>query len=423
MLVLMSKLNHTHSGVNAEYSLALTGQSLIKDDVLAGDAPEVQAVAALTRAADFSFTGYEGTIAGAYGGWPMKQSFLHVSPPAVLDTLHEMGFNLLSLSNNHAFDLGPGGILSTVEEAARRGFAHAGAGADLTAATRAAVCMRGNTSVALVAMDGGPQGEHVYATDANERMAARPGSNRLRVHRTLMVSEADLARVREIGVALGHETSKAANAKVGYRQSAGEGYAFYGLRFAAGDRCHERLRVDEDDARRNFASIARARETADCVIAYVHHHHWNPRWETTPDWFRTFAHDCVDAGAAVVVSHGVPMLQGIEVYNGAPLFFGLGNFIFHTFQAAKYGDERIWQSVVATCRFARGRCERIDLTPIVIGGERALNESDFSSRRAPHIARGEYGARILRRLADMSTVFGTRVDVAGATAHIAIQGH
>lgn len=404
----------------ASYSIALTGQSLIKSDVPAHAAADVEGVAALTRAADFSFTGYEGTIAGAHGGWPMKASFLHVSPPTVLDCLRALGFNLLSLSNNHAFDLGPGGILSTIEEAGKRGFAHAGTGADLTAASRAALSARNGATVALVAMDAGPQGDHVYATDANERMAARPGSNRLRVHRTLMVPQADYTRLQAISSALGYETKKSANAQVGYGQVAGQGYEFYGLRFEAGDACRELLRADHDDAQRQFASIARARETADCVIAYLHHHHWNPRWETTPDWFREFAHGCIDAGASVVVSHGVPMLQGIEIYRGAPIFCGLGNFIFHTFQPAKYSDERIWQSVVATCCFAQGRCARIELTPIVQGGERALREGDFTARRAPHLARCAYGERLLRRLAAMSAVLGTRVDVAGDVAHIAV---
>jgi poly-gamma-glutamate synthesis protein (capsule biosynthesis protein) len=407
---------------NASYTLVVTGQSLIKEDVLADAQPDVQAVAALTRSADFSFTGYEGTIGGAHGGWPMKQSFLHVSPPAVLDTLRAMGFNLLSLSNNHAFDLGPGGILSTLEEAGRRGFAHAGTGPDLAAATRAAISKRSGASVALVAMDAGPQGDHVYASDASARMAARPGSNHLRVHRTLVVTEDDLVRLRAMSAALGHETQKSANARVGYRQTVGEGYEFYGLRFEAGPACRERLWVDEADAHRNFASIAHAREAAHCVVAYVHHHHWNPQWETTPDWFRDFAHACVDAGASVVVSQGVPMLQGIEIYKGAPLFFGLGNFIFHTFQPAKYTDERIWQSVVATCRFAHGRCERIELVPTVIGGERALAAGDFQSRRAPHIAHGAYGAQILQRLAAMSHAFGTRVAISGDVATIALDG-
>jgi len=394
------------------FSIAVTGQSLIKEDVLAGAAADVTAVAALTRETDFAFTGFEGTIRGAHGGWPMKSSFLHVSSPAVFDCLRAMGFNLLSLSNNHAFDLGPGGILSTLEAATQRGLACAGTGADLAAATRAGVCAKQNIRVALVAMDAGPQGEHVYASDANARMPARPGSNRLHVHQTLVVPDDDLARMQHISEQLGYEQKKAANAQVGYRQSAGEGFEFYGVRLRAGAQYQVSRRAAAADAQRNFDSIARARENADCVIAYVHHHHWEPRWEQVPEWFREFAHGCVDAGAGMVVSHGVPMLQGIEIYQGAPLFFGLGNFIFHTFQPEKYTDERIWHSVVAQCRFGARGCEQIVLTPIVMGGEAALTRGDMQARRAPHIARGAYGERILQRLADMSAVFGAHIDIA-----------
>ena len=51
--------------------------------------------------------------------------------PQVLDCLREMGFNLLSLSNNHALDLGMAGLRTTREEVARRGFGFAGTGANL----------------------------------------------------------------------------------------------------------------------------------------------------------------------------------------------------------------------------------------------------------------------------------------------------
>jgi poly-gamma-glutamate capsule biosynthesis protein CapA/YwtB (metallophosphatase superfamily) len=44
--------------------------------------------------------------------------------------VEDVGFNALALSNNHAFDLGPSGVLSTLEEVAARDFLHAGIGVD-----------------------------------------------------------------------------------------------------------------------------------------------------------------------------------------------------------------------------------------------------------------------------------------------------
>jgi poly-gamma-glutamate capsule biosynthesis protein CapA/YwtB (metallophosphatase superfamily) len=36
----------------------------------------------------------------------------------------------------------------------------------------------------------------------------------------------------------------------------------------------------------------------------------------------------IDAGAAVVTASGPHVLRGIEIYNGKPILYGLGNFIF-----------------------------------------------------------------------------------------------
>ena len=393
------------------FSVSFTGQSLIKEDVLAYDAPDFVKVANLIAASDFAFTGYEGTLRGRYGGWPMKSSFLHVSEPLVLDSLKHLGFNLLSLSNNHAFDLGPGGILSTIEEAHARGFAHAGTGATLADATRAASLEREGATVALVAMDAGPQGEHVYASDSTARIEARPGSNRLRVHTTLGVPRAELDALTQLSEQLGYEQRKSANRKVGYRQTPGAGFEFYGLRFEEADAPVERRQVDADDAERNLRAIGEAAQRADLAIVYVHHHHWEPQWERAPEWLREFAMRCVDAGAGAFVSHGVPMLQGIEIYKGAPLLYGFGNFIFHTFQAEKYTDERIWQSVIARCRFSAKGCDEIELMPIVLGGEEAVRNGRYDARRVPHIAHGSYGSSILERLAMLSSQFGTRIEI------------
>jgi len=156
------------------FSLSLVGQSLIKDDVLSYPDRSFDDVVKLIRESDFAFTAFEGAIRGRHGGWPMKSSFLHVSEPLVLDTLKSVGFNLLALSNNHAFDLGAGGILSTIEETKARGFAHAGTGANLVDAMSPGIACNESASVALIGMDAGPQGDHVYAMDPSVRLPARP---------------------------------------------------------------------------------------------------------------------------------------------------------------------------------------------------------------------------------------------------------
>ncbi len=411
------------TAAGARCSFTAVGQCIIKEDILACTDPDFRDLLAVTGSSDFCFTSMEGTIRGCHGGWPLKPAKLtHASDPLALDCLKAMGFNVLSLVNNHAWDLGAQGILSAIAEAGARGMPYAGIGADLRSATRPGISVANGCRVALVAMDAGPQEEHVYATDATPQLAARPGCNPLRVNTTLVVGEEDLATLHAMSGKLNHETRKQADRKVGYRQMPGEGFEFYGLRFEAGPEYEERRVPVEEDVRRNLDAIAAAAQQADLVVAYVHHHHWEPRWEIPPRWFRAFAEACVDAGAHMVVSHGVPMLQGMGFYKGAPLFYGLGNFIFHTWQARRYEDERIWQSVVAKMSFNGRAVDAIELYPVVMGGQRALEAQDYDGRRIPHLARGAYGEKILRRFADMSAPFGARVDVTGDRAVVRCGG-
>ena len=43
-----------------------------------------------------------------------------------------------------------------------------------------------------------------------------------------------------------------------------------------------------------------------------------------------YAHTCIDAGADAIVGTGNHLLKGIEIYKGRPIFYCLGNFLFHT---------------------------------------------------------------------------------------------
>ncbi|MEG0806721.1 MAG: CapA family protein [Alistipes sp.] len=76
----------------------------------------------------------------------------------------------------------------------------------------------------------------------------------------------------------------------------------------------------------NYYKIKEAKENADFVIIIVHggHEGYNlpsPRMQNTYRFF-------VDCGATVVINHHQHCYSGYEIYNGAPIFYGLGNFCF-----------------------------------------------------------------------------------------------
>jgi poly-gamma-glutamate capsule biosynthesis protein CapA/YwtB (metallophosphatase superfamily) len=107
-------------------SITLTGQSLIRSDIRAHASSAVPIITSLLKG-DVIFTNFEATILDEKKGQSrMDGRFL--SPPEALDALQSFGFNLVSLSNNHSFDLKVAGIQNALEEANRLKLAHAGTG-------------------------------------------------------------------------------------------------------------------------------------------------------------------------------------------------------------------------------------------------------------------------------------------------------
>lgn len=77
--------------------------------------------------------------------------------------------------------------------------------------------------------------------------------------------------------------------------------------------------------------IKLAKQSNDLVIVYVH---WGIEKEEYPEEYqRTMAKKYIDAGADLVLGSHPHVLQGIEYYNGKPIVYSLGNFVFgHTIE-------------------------------------------------------------------------------------------
>ena len=72
--------------------------------------------------------------------------------------------------------------------------------------------------------------------------------------------------------------------------------------------------------------IKKAKELCDVVIVYVH---WGIEREELPqDYQRSLGMQYIDAGADLVIGSHPHVLQGIEYYEGKPIVYSLGNFLF-----------------------------------------------------------------------------------------------
>ncbi|MGO4568719.1 CapA family protein [Rhizobium sp. 2YAF20] len=402
--------------MNDRFTLAVTGQSLIKHDIRNIRTPAFQQVQALLRQADLSFTNFEGTILGSHGGWPLKGSFFGCSDPVVLDALQAIGFRALSLSNNHAFDLGPSGVLSTLEEVGKRGFLHAGLGRNKFEAAQAGTGTIGGRRVAIVAMDGGPGPDFMYATNADIGRPGRPGVNRLRLSQVITVDDTAFGQLRSIRESVGYTAIDLTNDSqpddpphVDPHEEIGIARAI----FKRSETFGRTVKIDENDIRRHLEAIASAARDGCIVIAYLHHHHWASDWYEVPAWVSGVARQCVDAGAAMFVSHGAPVLQPVEIYRRRPIFYSLGNFIFHvTSEKSTWRAPEVWESVVGLCSYGQDN-DLIDISfyPIVIGGEDGLRDPLLESRLVPHLATGRSAERILQRFKEQSADLGVQIEL------------
>lgn len=94
------------------------------------------------------------------------------------------------------------------------------------------------------------------------------------------------------------------------------------------------------------ADIAKAKETADCVIVSFH---WGGEGLDKPKPYQlAVAHQAVDAGADIIIGHHPHTLQGVEYYGNGVIFYSLGNFAFGSYSKSSAF------SMIARIRFDAG---------------------------------------------------------------------
>ena len=373
-------------------NVTLAGQSMIRGDIRVHTPNAVATISPLLKG-DVVFTNFEATV--------IENESTHdgrfLSPPGALDALQALGFNLLALSDNHSFDLKVAGVQNTLKEVKSRNIVHAGIGNNSQEATAPGYLKTPKGTVALVAMASGLIAEGGSAT------ATRPGVNELRIEAGGKPNES----TAELPAEPGNEPNA-------------------------------------EDKQRILQSIREARQHADLVVVYEHNHVFFNRPFTAlfneelperlapADWLKKWTHEEVDAGADIIVMHGAPLLHGVEIYKGRPIFYDLGNFIFNVPPTDIQLDEPIiWESAVAHVAFQGKNLQSITFQPIAMNkigqGEPDLHDEHtnnlfLQTRGLPRLATGDQARYILQRLADVSRPFGTKVEVKGDTAEINLKG-
>lgn len=363
----------------------------------------------------FDLETFEGAPAAENGGGTPLGS------AAVARDLKALGVDLVSRANNHATDWGSEGLLATSRSLVAAGLVEAGAGPDLSSARAAAFLDTPGGRVGLVSVASTFTGQSP-AADADGARRARPGISTLAVRGVQQVTADEMAALAAIAARQGGRRAPTSEATPD-RVSIG------GQAFMIGETGGMTWEADPRDRAAVLASLRDARAGADLLVFSIHAHE-SSRIAPDPgdlkgdrdadqsgrsvpaDFLRPLFHAAIDAGADVVVRHGPHALEGVELYRGRPIFYGMASLFFDVGDAdRRFGPPgREWsfpaewdESAIAIVDYQEGRVAEIRLYPVVMRFETPERHG------LPRPATPDEAARILARVQAQSARFGVEL--------------
>jgi len=416
-----------------EFTIALTGDTILTRPLTGNSQPDFLALISLLRAADAAFTNLE-TLFHDYEGPAMPSKPSLRSDPKLAKDLSWAGFDLVARANNHAWDYGIVGMRETTRHVAAAGLAQAGVGESLAKAREPAFYRAAAGTVALISA-ASTFPDDARAGNPRGSIPARPGLSPLRVRTSYTVTAAELETLRSLARELGDNPP-----------AEGDRLDFAGRLFIAGQTPGIVSSPDPVDLEALASQVRLASASADHTIVSIHcHEEGAGSRETPPQFLTALAHAMIDAGADVVVGHGPHVLRGIEIYRGRPIFYSLGNFLFE-YESVKElpaddyesvdlpptagpddffdrydrggqrgypADAEVWESAVAVARWDGKRLEALELHPITLGFGLPRGE-----RGSPRLAGPELSRKIIDRLTRLSAPFGTTVEFVGGIGRV-----
>jgi poly-gamma-glutamate capsule biosynthesis protein CapA/YwtB (metallophosphatase superfamily) len=328
--------------------------------------------------------------------------------------LRALGFDAVSLANNHAMDGGTERLDGLARSLSAAGIAHAGAARDLDAARAAITIGRGHRSVAFIAVTTSAAPEAI-ATASHGDIRGRAGVSALRYTADITADEATFRTLAD------SVSSLNAGPPPGERE-----LTMFGTRIVKGDRTAVRFVVNPSDRAAILDVVRAAHAASEIVILSIHSHEPSNPSDEPADFVRDFAHDAIDAGVQLVVGHGPHRVRGFERHGDGAIFYSLGHFSYDVTHgrldtadpfdagddlyrrvlrtpatpkspAAQLDDERWWEGLAVLATFEGGRMARLEVAPLDLGLERP-----FKERGVPGVAMGERGRAILSRFATLS---------------------
>lgn len=418
-----------------------TGDALFTADIpeeyFNGDFKEVKAY---LDGCDVKITNLESNIE-KFGDYPNSYSggtWINVEPED-FDDLTKFGFNYYGTANNHCMDYGHRGMLSTIDELEKRGLAHSGTGRNLEQASAPAILNVANKKTAIFAVNCDYSAIQVgsWAGVETNTMKGRPGVNYFRHDEYVNVSKEDYLKLKEIDDNTGINVERNRSVAGGFALADPEGvYTFGSLKFCY-DGSKKATECNKADKDRITNAIREAKKENDYVFILIHCHDSKPEFNASvPDYYEELARACIDAGANAIIGGGTHELRAIEIYNGAPIFYSLGDFIYQGMRVKhlpadfllKYGCDKnatAWEGLMARSQnntkglqvhkcnfmtvlpkmtFEDGKLTSLEMMPVVAGFKKPGKLDGL-----PYHAKGDESQEIFDVLVQLSTPYGTEI--------------
>jgi len=441
----------TYQSEKGNFTIALAGDTMLTRKLTPFKEERFLQLREILRSADAGFANLEGTVHTWDEGTPgITQGTFMTTDPKLLEDLQWLGINLICCANNHAFDYGEDGVLANIKHLDAAGMVHAGSGKNLAEARAPGFLDTPNGRVALVAATATFR-QWNQAGEQRPDLRGRPGINPLGFQTTHYVDRAAFEQLQRISRQLGFEKSTERARKHFYSDkelanaNATE-LSLLGNRYVLSEGFSIATEVNERDLRDNLRWISEARRQADWVVVSVHCHEFGgpslltassrAELEECADFVAKFAHQAIDAGADIFVSHGPHFPLGIEIYKGKPIFYSVGNLIFQNetvgfFPSDAYerfdldlkatsadfldartnggkkghpSDPAYWENMFAVCEFSSNKLKEIRVHPIDQGFGRPRPQ-----RGRPVLAKGEVANRVIERVKRLSERYGTKI--------------
>lgn len=314
------------------FSLALTGDMILTRPIRDYADDRFHAVADLLRGSSLAISHLESVIhdhrgpelyPSAEAGWTWLQT-----PPAVVNELHWLGVDGVTLASNHSLDFSYGGLRQTTLALDRAGLPSAGVGADLGVAEAPAFVHADGMRIGFLSMTSS-FAPWSRAGAARRDSAGRPGVNPLLFD--YGGNETVISDCLRFWTSMGYWVTRVGEEEwwvnpPGLHNSI--------TRFVLRENSEVLRQVlNEEDRRRHERRISDARQRCDFLVVHMHNHEWDPEGglAVPPQFAQEFARAAIDVGADVILANGSHApIRGVEVYNGKPILYDPGDLFYQS---------------------------------------------------------------------------------------------